>query len=288
MGYHANVEDITPERAELLLAHNYEENRRIREAYVKQLAEVMRQDRFVSENGQTIVVGDDDGILYDAQHRLMAMVQAQKTYRFIVAYIVDGKEKFKTIDANTPRKVADFISLPYKNQCAALAGPAAAIEWGHAPLISAMQGKWDVKSNIDRGLVVLFCEQNPERVLEYVKTGFRMRDAASCGTVKAYSVFIEIVKYVDDFNVVDEFIEEFCRLTPTSKTIAACKKTLVNAYMGKKVNPTVRWVVGTLLDAYFHYLNGDGGVMLNKQDLRFRYYSDKLEAKRQKNACLIA
>lgn len=279
VGYHATIEEIGPERAEYLLAHNYDGNRRVRNAYVEQLAEVMRQDRFISENGQTVVVGDDDGILYDAQHRLRAIVESGKTYKFIVAYIIDGKEKFTTIDANTPRSASDFIDLPNKNDCAAFAKVAAAIEWGTAPLLSCMSGFWSVNTRVDRGLVVLYCEQNAEKVVRRVRQGRRMREAVNCGPVKAYSTFMEIVDIAGELELLDDFVDDFCGLSPSNLTVIALKKKIVNAHLRATAKPSYKWMVGTLLDAYHHYQNNDDGTMFNKQEQRLREYSDKLDKK---------
>lgn len=286
VGYHATVEEIGPERAKYLLDHNYGGNRNLRESYVNQLAEVMRQGRFVSENGQTVVVGDDDGILYDAQHRLHAIVRSGKTYKFIVAYITDGKEKFKTIDTNTPRQAADFIDLPNRMDCAAFGKVSAAIEWGNAPLLSCMQGKWSQRTSIDRGLIVLYCEQNSNKVLRCVRSAKRMRDAIGCGTVKAFSTFINIVNYIDDVSFVDSFVEDFCNLAPSNISVSACKRTIVNAHIRAKSNPEYKWMIGTLLDAYHHFVVRDGGTMLNKQERRLREYSDRLEAKRERDTAV--
>lgn len=281
MGYHATVEEIGPDRAEYLLDHNYDKNRKIRESYVEQLAEVMRQDRFISQNGQTIVVGDDDGVLYDGQHRLLAIAKSGKTYKFVVVYIIDGKEKFKSIDTNTPRSASDFIELPNKNDCAAFAKVSASIEWGNAPLLSCMQGKWTGRSTVDRGLIVMYCEQNAEKVVRCVRLGRRMREAVNCGPVKAYSTFMEIVGIAGESDELDEFVDDFCSLSSSNLTVIALKKKIVNAHLRASVKPSYKWMMGTLLDAYHHYQDNDDSTMFNKQEQRLREYSDKLEKRRE-------
>lgn len=288
MSYHTSVERIGPERARELLSHNYDNNRNVRRAYVSQLAEVMRQGRYMSENGQTIVVGDDDGVLYDGQHRLMAIDESGVTLKMIVAYITEGKEKFKTIDANTPRSASDFVSLPNRNECAALAKVMAAIEWGKAPFASSLQGKYFGNTAVDRGLVTLYCEQKPNEVLEAVRKGKRMREAVGCGTVRAYATFMSLVWYLDDENLIDEFFEDFTSLAPTSKTVQAVKTIIVRNHM-KAARPEFKWMVGTLLDAYYHFVEADDSTMLNKQSARLEAYGRKLIGKRQRNgASLVA
>ncbi len=280
MPYHAGIETITPERADALLARNYDGNRNVRRNYVNQLADVMRQGRYVSENGQTIVVGADDGVLYDGQHRLMAISESKVTLNMLVAYIVDGKEKFKTIDSNTPRSASDFVTLPNRNDCAALAKIMAAVEWGSAPLLSCLQGKYSNRTQVDRGLVTLYCEQYPKEVLGAVRTGKRMREAVSCGPVRAYSTFISIVKLLDEDNVVDEFCEDFVQLAPTCKPVQAAKSYLIRAHM-KATKPDLKWMIGTLLDAYYHFTEADGSTMLNKQSKRLEDYAWKLNRRRE-------
>ena len=284
MGYHAQVETITPAKAKSLLARNYENNRKIREGYVAQLAEVMSQGRFESENGQTIVVGDDDGILYDAQHRLEAIVRSGTTHRFIVAYIVEGKEKFTTIDSNTPRKAADFLDMPNAKLCAAIGKVMACIEWGEAPFASCLSGTWSnvPHTKVDRGMIVLYCNQNTEEVSKAARLGSLIRRSLRCGQPTAYGLFITLVDYLYDDNDVLEFIDDLSNDTPSDITVAACKNRIMRAFLAS-TKPDTKWLLGLLLDAYHHYTAHDGATMLNKGTTRLNDVGRMVTARRSSN-----
>ena len=66
---------ITPEIAEHYLATD-QGNRNIRDSWVKKIARDIKNDRFV-ETHQGIAF-DEDGTLIDGQHRLLAVIKAQK------------------------------------------------------------------------------------------------------------------------------------------------------------------------------------------------------------------
>jgi len=280
LGYEVRMEVVTPERAKQLLSHNYDGNRVVRESYVQQLAEVMRQDRFIPDNGQTIVVGSD-GTLYDGQHRLSAVVLSGKTYVFAIAYVSDAKEKFKTIDNGSMRQAFDFIELPDKKISAAVARVMVAIELGNSSLISCLQGKMTSDYCVDRGLVVRYCNENPQKVLSLVKRARSMRSAVECGSVRAYAAFIGVVEYVEGSqSVIDEFVDDFNNLTTSDVTIASCKKAITKVGMSPRTLD-VKWLVGTLLDAYDHYRKHDGSKTLNKQNRKLELYSDAIVSRRE-------
>lgn len=280
--YHAEIEWIDKDRAKELLAHNYSDNRKLRRSYVNQLSDVMSRGLFQSENGQTIVVGDDDGILYDGQHRLEAIVKSDTCYNFIVAYIVDGKDRYKTIDQGTKRTAADFINLPNKNDCASLSRVMACVEWGSAPLASCMQGRWNTNTIIDAGTQVLYCEQNADLVVSSVRAARNMRNAVSKGSTVPFSLFIALSRYLNEDILIDEFIDDFIADVPSNKTVAACRNSIMRVHMNKSAsNVDRKWVLGILIDAYVHYTAMDDSVMLNKQSMRLEQYSKKIVLRRE-------
>lgn len=280
----AEVMEITPERAREMLEHNYEDNRNLREAYVTQLATVMRNGRYISENGQTIVLGEDDGVLYDGQHRLKAITLSGVTLTMLVVWITNGKEAYKTIDNGTKRQASDFIRLPNRNVVAATAKVMACIEWGVAPLLSSLQGKMDTHSLIDRSLVVAYAEQHGESLTESVRDARRMRGAVNCGSCSCYANFIELVRFCGKDEYLDEFIDEFSRVASTQVTVTAAK-TLIMRTAAKQRSTNgldAKWLMGTLLDAYAHFCSLDDSTMLNKQARRISEYSKLMQKQRER------
>lgn len=278
------VTTITPEMAKEMLEHNYEGNRNMRKTYVTQLAYVMQSGRYMSENGQTIVVGEDDGVLYDGQHRLAAIVQSGVPQTMLVVRIVDGKEAYKTIDNGAKRTAADFIKLPDRNNAAAVARAMACVEWGDAPLLSCLQGRMSVKAPIDRGLVVAYAGQHGDEINESVRNGRAMRESLGCGAQSLYAFFVMLVRYCDMDAFLDEFIEEFTKVASDNLTVTAGKAVIMKTAAKKSAKLDRKWLLGTLLDAYYHFCEMDGSTMLNHQSQRLTAYAKYVQQRRNETA----
>jgi len=98
---------ITPEMARKLLERN-DKNRNVSERQVEYLAAEILNDRFMF-NGESIIVAEN-GALLDGQHRLMAVVKADKS---IESILIEGvpNEAQKTIDVGTSRTAANVLSM---------------------------------------------------------------------------------------------------------------------------------------------------------------------------------
>lgn len=280
----AEVMEITPERAREMLEHNYEDNRNLRKFYANQLATVMRNGRYVAENGQTIVFGEDDGVLYDGQHRLMAIALSGVPQTMLVVWITNGKEAYKTIDNGTRRTVSDFLRLPDRNVVAAVAKVMACVEYGDAPLLSCLLGKMGTKESIDRSLVIAYAEQNGECLVESCRMGSRMRGAVNCGAQSTFALFVELVAYCGTDEYLSEFVEEFTKPASEYLTVTAAKTAILRMTAKKQTSQGLdkKWLLGTLLDAYTHFRSMDDSTMFNKQAKRINDYTKLMQAKRER------
>lgn len=275
------ITSITPDMAAEMLTHNYEDNRNIRASYVRQLAAVMKSGRYVSENGQTIVFGEDDGILYDGQHRLRAIDESGCAQTFIVVHITNGKEAYKTIDNGAKRNAADFITLPSRTHSATIAKYLACVEWGQAPLLSCLQGKINTKDHVDRGLVIAYAEQHGQSVIDSVRAGKRMREAVGCGAQSIYGFFTALVRYCEMDSYLDEYVDEFVKAASSNATITATKTIILKTAASAKTSGIDnKWLFGTLLDSYFHFCEMDHSTMFNKQQVRINQYSKLVQQRR--------
>ena len=81
------LENITPAKAVEYLKHNTNNYRKLSRAKYKQYAEDMRAGKW-QPNGEAIIFGED-GILKDGQHRLAAIIEANKTVQIAVIRGVD-------------------------------------------------------------------------------------------------------------------------------------------------------------------------------------------------------
>lgn len=98
---------ITPELATAWLSTN-NKNRPLRTARVKQYAGDMMADRWkITHQGLAFY---DDGLLADGQHRLAAIVKANKAVQM---YVTTGlqREIASAIDAGKPREICDVLHI---------------------------------------------------------------------------------------------------------------------------------------------------------------------------------
>jgi hypothetical protein len=98
---------ITPELAEIILSAN-PDNRRIKTAKVMEIAQDIREGRFVL-NGETIIISKD-GYLNDGQNRLNAVIEAARSIKTYIAYGV-ARETRLTVDLGTARSPGDFLTM---------------------------------------------------------------------------------------------------------------------------------------------------------------------------------
>jgi hypothetical protein len=99
---------ITPSMANKMLEMNTI-NRHLREHYVRALAMEMLEGRWIENTGIPILL-NGDGTIIDGQHRLNAVVLANKAMRFTVTSGIQ-KDVIEVVDTQLPRKMADLFSM---------------------------------------------------------------------------------------------------------------------------------------------------------------------------------
>ena len=103
------METITPQEARLYLA-NQVDNRKVREARVRQWADDMKRGEFPAI-AQPIMFAID-GRLMDGQHRLHAIVKAEMPVELLVARGVPLEHR-RYIDGGAPRTAADVLQMDH-------------------------------------------------------------------------------------------------------------------------------------------------------------------------------
>lgn len=105
--------EITPELAQELLGSTTIQNRHVNQAKVDRYADLMRRREW-SENGESIILDHKDNLM-DGQHRLLALIQAGVTLRFVIVRGV-APTVMPTIDVGTARTAANVLHMGgYKN-----------------------------------------------------------------------------------------------------------------------------------------------------------------------------
>lgn len=102
----AEIRTITPDEARRLLAKN-KGNRPLNEEQVALMAGEMLKDRWAL-NGSSIVLNGDR--LIDGQHRLHAVIRANKSIQTVVVEGVSS-DVFDTIDVGRKRKASDVLAI---------------------------------------------------------------------------------------------------------------------------------------------------------------------------------
>lgn len=112
------IEEITPQKAAYYLTKRSGQ-RPCSERHVNYLTRIMAEGRFFDMTGEAIQF-DFHGNLINGQHRLSALVNAGKTYRFLVVRGLNP-EAYRSIDQAKKRSGGDTLSVlgvPHANEAA--------------------------------------------------------------------------------------------------------------------------------------------------------------------------
>lgn len=101
------VKTITPAKAKEMLKHNVM-NRSVRDNTVTKYASAMKRDQWVM-NGEAICF-DNEGNLLDGQHRLLAVIKADKPIQFLIVRGIE-KHAFSTYNQGKTRSASDVLGI---------------------------------------------------------------------------------------------------------------------------------------------------------------------------------
>lgn len=101
---------ITPECAKEMLERNHN-NRNLRKELVRKYSRLISQDLW-NVNAPGSIVFSTDGKLIDGQHRLSAVVLANKAAKFNITVLADGAN-YDGIDVGTRRTTKDVMQMEY-------------------------------------------------------------------------------------------------------------------------------------------------------------------------------
>ena len=113
MKAHVEIKSITPDYARALLANQIGEQRNLRVRASKEYArDMIKGDWHLSPDAIVVL----NGKLANGQHRLNAVIEANRTVEFIVMYS-DDPDLFKVIDCGLRRLASDaFKNIEYANK----------------------------------------------------------------------------------------------------------------------------------------------------------------------------
>jgi hypothetical protein len=147
------VMDVYPALAESYLSGN-NHNRKMREKYVKVLADDMAAGNF-DFNGAPILIAED-GTLLDGQHRLMAVVESGATVTMLVIRGFRNATQ-ATVDTGAKRKISDILQLRGEKNCNVLAAVTRlAMAWENGERAALSYAKYSASETLD------FINRNPD------------------------------------------------------------------------------------------------------------------------------
>ena len=261
--------EITPEVAKDMLSRNYDKQRSISRLWVSQLASMILDGSYQKDNGGNAIIIDEDGILYDGQHRLLAVIEANKSQVMRINVIDDGEAVFETLDNGRRRTAGSFIG----NVEASTARLVYCIERGSAPLASAVSGWAAAHRKPTRLDVTTYYKERREQIDRLTRIGSSMRQTLGKGSAPAFAAFVFVEEWLGE--EVGWFVEDFCR--DDGQITGPMKFTLLR---NKGISTDRAWTIGTLLQAYEILKAGKKTKMLNQQTRYLDKYSKLINKKR--------
>lgn len=244
------VEVITPAQAKKILENNNGGNRLIRPRRVKQYANALRNDRW-HLSGEPIIYSKD-GRLLNGQHRLRAVIEADKPMTTVVVRGVED-DAFTVMDSGASRTLGDvFRGAGHKssNQMAANA----------RMVMQYMAGKQlrdhDYRQALSREEVLEYFEKNQAMFEFAASRGVRlMRVGLNRTTAEAVSFIL----YQNDYEGADYFIERLldgAGLRPTSP-ILAIRNHIIRVASGPRIVDITDFMIPTIISAYNDWAVGN-------------------------------
>lgn len=261
---------ITPEMAKDMLKRNCDLNRTLNQRDVATIAADIIGGNWRVMRNQPLVF-TKDGILLDGQHRLHAVVLANKSVRAWI-HCDASMDDFYYMDGGSSRKVQDFIKdLPYRKELASITRSIIIVESGG--LLRTAMG--NVKANKEIGvagrasrtMIREYIEKNSSELITCIEYAQKiMAQLYGKGSKKETSMFIWVVRKVGRDDKIDEFVESF-KFESKSQNADIYQKWLMSIYGSGKI-PARGEQLKKLLESYEDYRN-------NRTKTKFGRNSDK-------------
>ena len=277
---------IWPEDAELMLKKNYAQNRPIGKSTVLKYANDMKNGNW--GDTPTPIIVTKGGMLLDGQHRLSAVIEAGIPIVFEVRVVSDDI-LFKYLDNGKARRVGDYIHVNNKVAVASVGLFAYCAVYGRLGIKSCYDGKTGTMSvngktlNIraDRIGVSRYVNEHRDGLEPIALEAIRMYKAVNCITKKAYGAALWLLATFNDVDLTREFVDEFCKAVPDSKSVYAGKAAIVRAG-GGKAKPDIDWSIGTVLDIYQKFVDCADATRFTSWKSTLESYETKIQNARAK------
>lgn len=216
---------LTPELASSFLMRNFKKNRKVSPSKVSVYATDIIEGNWnpdISEVNDPIAISDKFELL-NGQHRCHAVIKA-KTPVYTWIYFDVPEELYNYFDNGRPRSVGDFLDVPNSGMIAALARIMYAIQYGDAPLASALQGKlhssYKNDTLVSRQQIIHIVDEQYDSLRRYTNLAQKMGTHLA-NKKSHFQVALAIIDYVGFGDSIDRFVDECQAVIPDSPSIIA-------------------------------------------------------------------
>ena len=260
----ARIINLTPQVAGELLKKN-KHNRKASEKQINFYVNQMRSGLW-KENGEAIIVGNDDKIK-DGQHRLLAVIKANYSYRVPLITDVDSSA-MDTIDTGKNRSLQDIISLngyAYPNQKAKIAKLILASS--HKSKSSGV-GKQGVmfssdKTSVSNSAGLDYVIENNDFLNKILKMAHQI-SSKSPNTVISVADLAFIAYMLVGYDLENEdirgFLKELCGAEYAGDSSASYVYKCMAKAKNTKTHLNRYWLRGLIIKSWNNYINGNPPV----------------------------
>lgn len=256
------VKTITPEYAKYLLENNYKNNRKVHQTEVEKYARDMKNGKWITgvynSRIEPICISKK-GELLDGQHRLLAIIEADKPIRMYIQKNMDEKS-FRMMDNGIRRTVADALgNVDYSKDISALLKMVVATKYGDGGLGSILQGtvtyadKHPVRVT-KQDILDEYNKSDKDHLVDCVRKAKSIYSVVTKGSVATYAYFIWLVDWLQRNSELDEFIDGFKGTHHHNAQM--CKTMILKQYSSLNGRKTNIDLLTYLLVAYEFTLKG--------------------------------
>lgn len=219
-------------------------NRNVRQSKVDEYANAMVNGRWIEQTGESIKF-DRQGNLIDGQHRLLALIQANLSIRFLVITHLEH-EAFKVIDTNLSRSGGDILHIEgVKNGNTVAAAVKLFYSLSEGYSASSQQSRSNLK--LDNFHMLEIYRKNPEYWQSWIEKSnnwcIEFSRVLSQSFLAGFSIYLD--KSSKHTNKIDSFFDQLCVDGHSdNQTIKLLRRRLLDDRIKKneKLTPTFKTV----------------------------------------------
>lgn len=240
------VVEITPAMAAEMLAMNTN-NRKMKPAVVEKYKKDLLNDKWVF--GTCQICFAEDGTLLDGQHRLKAIIEANKAVPMIVIRNM-CRDAIRVIDSGNPRNVGDMFRIEGVNYSSYIGGIAIRFQGMNNQIYSPRARSYTHQEYWD--LYQEHADWYDEVAPKAVAWGNQSKLFPACFLGALYLHLTKTKHHPEE--TVDKFIDQICDVVPTeNETICNLRRVLTNfRLVGQK--PTEAQITVYVIKTWNAYL----------------------------------